>query len=517
MKLRLSTKLFAGFVAISVLFAAVAVINYQLSRKVLRNSQRVERSQRITGESTTLLRNIIDMETGFRGFLLLGDETLLEYYYEGERNLLGRFAQLRNELPLNTPQYNRMLRAQRLYQQWTAYSHLLISEKREALRRNPRQIALEGLEHRNLTSGLTGKVLMDQIRVVFAAFEKEENSIRMAQRQKLQDSIRETRILSVGITLVTIFLGLLYASYLVRQLSRRIRGMVTLSRSIADGDYTTTVLDTEQDELTELADSLNVMSNTIDGTITQLERRNQELDQFAYVVSHDLKAPLRGIETASRWIEEDMGRELPEHIREFLLLMRTRVGRMENLISGILELARVGRTKQAEERVNVRELLQEILDSLAPPEGFKVELPSYLPTITTNRVQLQQVFSNLISNALKYHHQPEQGLIRIGCREERGQFMFSVQDNGPGISPEYHERIFVIFQTLTERDTLESTGVGLAIVKKIVERRGGTIRVESAEGQGATFLFTWPKEKPRRTEFRSEGAVLPVSNAQIQQ
>lgn len=514
MKLRISTKLFAGFVVISVLFAAVALINYQLSRKVLRNSQRVERSQRITGESTTLLRNIIDMETGFRGFLLIGDEVLLEHYYEGERNLLGRFAQLRDELDVNTPQYNRMLRAQRLYQQWTAYSHLIISEKREALRRNPRQIALEGLEHRNLTSGLTGKVLMDQIRVVFAAFEKEENSTRLAQRRKLQESIRETRILSVGITLVTIFLGLLYALYLVRQLSRRIGNMVKLSRRIADGDYATTVLDMEQDELTELADSLNVMSNTIDGTITQLERRNQELDQFAYVVSHDLKAPLRGIETASRWIEEDMGQDLPEHIREFLQLMRTRVGRMENLISGILELARVGRTKQAEERVNVRELLQEILDSLAPPEGFRVELPSYLPTLTTNRVQLQQVFSNLISNALKYHHQPTQGLIRIGCREERGQFMFSVQDNGPGIAPEYHDRIFVIFQTLTERDTLESTGVGLAIVKKIVERRGGTIRVESAEGQGATFLFTWPKEKPRRAEERPETIALPAQHAQ---
>ncbi|QJX45786.1 HAMP domain-containing protein [Hymenobacter taeanensis] len=514
MKLRISTKLFAGFVAISVLFAAVVVINYQLSRKVLRNSQRVERSQRITGEATTLLRNVIDMESGFRGYMLIGNEVLLEYYYEGERNLLGRFAELRDELTINTPQYNRLLRAQQLYQQWTAFSHLLISEKREALRRNPNQIALEELEHRNLSSGLTGKVLMDQIRVVFTAFEQEENRMRLAQRQKLQESIRETRVLSVSITLATIFLGLLYASYLVRQLSHRISGMVTLSRRIAGGDYATTVLDTEQDELTELADSLNIMSNTIDGTITQLERRNQELDQFAYVVSHDLKAPLRGIETASRWIEEDMGQELPEHIREFLLLMRTRVYRMENLISGILELARVGRTKQDEERVNVRELLQEILDSLAPPPGFTIELPSYLPTLVTNRVQLQQVFSNLISNALKYHHHPETGILRIGCREERGQFQFSVQDNGPGIAPEYHERIFVIFQTLTERDTLESTGVGLAIVKKIVERRGGTIRVESAEGQGATFLFTWPKEKPRRPEPRSDDTGIPLVNAQ---
>ncbi|WP_139920012.1 ATP-binding protein [Hymenobacter sp. DG01] len=500
MKLKISTKLFAGFVAISVLFAGVVAINYQLSRAVLRNSQRVERSTRITGEATTLLRNIIDMETGFRGYLLIGNEIVLDPYYAGERNLLGRFAELRNDLTVGTPQYERMVRAQQLFQQWTAFSHLLISEKREALRRNPSQTGLNDLEHRNLSTDLTGKNLMDQIRVLFAAFEKVETDIRIKQRIKLRDSIRETRILSVSITLATIFLGLLYASYLVRQLSRRIGGMVSQAQRIAAGNYTAQVRDQEQDELTELADSLNTMTDTINANIQQLEKRNQELDQFAYVVSHDLKAPLRGIETASRWIEEDMGQDLPEHIREFLKLMRTRVRRMESLITGILDLARVGRTPQADEPVFVRQLLREIIDSLDLPAGFEVELPFYLPTLHTNRVQLQQVFTNLISNALKYHHQPEQGTVRIGCVEGPQFYTFSVADDGPGIAPEYHERIFVIFQTLTERDTLESTGVGLAIVKKIVERQGGTIRVESIEGQGATFIFTWPKERARRSE-----------------
>jgi len=498
MKLKLSTKLFAGFLVISALFAAVVVINYQLSRAVLRNSQRVERSQRITGEATTLLRNIIDMETGFRGYLLIGNETVLSPYYEGERNLLGRFAELRNELTLGTPQYERLVRAQYLFQQWAAYSHLLIGEKREALRRNPTQTGLDGLEHRNLTTDLTGKVLMDQIRVLFGVFDKEESETRLKQRIKLQDSIRETRILSVSITLTTIFLGLLYASYLVRQFSRRISGMVVQAQRIAGGDYSTQMPDTADDELTELTASLNTMTDTINTNIRQLERRNQELDQFAYVVSHDLKAPLRGIETASRWIEEDLGQSLPDHIKEFLVLMRTRVRRMENLITGILDLARIGRTPQADEAVFVRQLLREIIDSLELPAGFEVELPFYLPTIQTNRVQLQQVFTNLISNAVKYHHRPETALVRIGCVEGPKFYTFSVADNGPGIAAEYHERIFVIFQTLTERDTLESTGVGLAIVKKIVERQGGSILVESTEGQGATFIFTWPKEPPRR-------------------
>jgi signal transduction histidine kinase len=168
---------------------------------------------------------------------------------------------------------------------------------------------------------------------------------------------------------------------------------------------------------------------------------------------------------------------------------------MENLITGILALARVGRVAEANEPVFVRQLLREITDTLSMPEGFHLDLPFFLPTLVTNRTQLQQVFTNLISNAIKYHDHPSTGHITIGCDEAPGDFYrFSVQDDGPGIAPEYHERIFVIFQTLVERDTLESTGVGLAIVKKIVERQGGRIWIESAEGQGATFYFTWPKQ-----------------------
>src|SRR5581483_8753590 len=222
-----------------------------------------------------------------------------------------------------------------------------------------------------------------------------------------------------------------------------------------------------------------------------LERSNQELDQFAYITSHDLRAPLRGIANLSRWIEEDLGENLTEETRQQLELMRGRVNRMEAMIEGILEYSRVGRVAIKLERVDVGALLSEIVDLLAPPPGFTVEIAPGMPVLVTKKIRLQQVFQNLIGNALKHHHRPE-GHIRVSVQDAGEFYEFAVTDDGPGIAPQYHDKVFVIFQTLEARDKVENTGLGLSLVKKIVESQGGTICLESAEGAGATFRFTWP-------------------------
>lgn len=223
-----------------------------------------------------------------------------------------------------------------------------------------------------------------------------------------------------------------------------------------------------------------------------LQKRNQELDQFAYVASHDLKAPLRAISSLSAWIEEDLGELLPKENQQQMRLLRGRVNRMEALINGLLEYSRVGRINTEASTVNVGALLKDIIDSLDPPSTFTIEVEPKMPTLLTKRIPLQQVFANLISNAIKHHKRPD-GYVKISVQDQGKYYEFAVTDDGPGIAPEYHKKVFVIFQTLEARDSHENTGIGLAIVKKIVEIEGGAIALESQIGAGSTFRFTWLK------------------------
>ena len=244
--------------------------------------------------------------------------------------------------------------------------------------------------------------------------------------------------------------------------------------------------------LQKRAKELEWVNQELFKTTSLLKKRNQELDRFAYVTSHDLKAPLRAIANLATWLGEDLEGQIPEENQQQLQLMQSRVKRMDGLIQGLLEYSRIGRKTTPEKIVNVGDVVSDVIDSLSPPPGFEIVIAANMPTLKTESMLLEQVFSNLIGNAIKYHpHQ--KGKISISVADRDEFYQFGVSDDGLGIDPQYHDRIFTIFQTLQARDTIESTGIGLSIVKKIVEGQGGRVWVESQLGTGATFYFTWQK------------------------
>ncbi|AFY95345.1 sensor histidine kinase [Chamaesiphon minutus] len=227
-------------------------------------------------------------------------------------------------------------------------------------------------------------------------------------------------------------------------------------------------------------------------TQAALEQRNQELDSFVYVVSHDLKAPLRAIANLSQWIAEDFQGTLSPHNQQQMTILRDRVYNMEATIDGLLEYARTGQTDAQSELVGIDLLLADVIARLAPAPTFTISIDSGLPTIATNRLLLFQVFDNTIRNAID-HHDRSDGSMHISCQERGDFYEFAIADDGPGIALEHQDRIFELFQTVNPQKQANSTGIGLAIVKKIVAAEGGTIRLESQLGRGTTFYFTWPK------------------------
>ena len=228
--------------------------------------------------------------------------------------------------------------------------------------------------------------------------------------------------------------------------------------------------------------------------IEKLREMNEELEDFAHIVSHDLKAPLRGISTLTSWLMEDYAESLDEEGQDLVQLLNRRVGRMYGLIEGILQYSRIGRSENANEDLDLNTIVTEVMETLEAPKGFEMFVEGKLPVIHNDETQIRQIFQNFISNGIKYNDKGENGSVKVSCSDLMTHWEFCIADNGPGIPPKYHEKIFQIFQTLQRRDDFESTGIGLSIVSKIIKNNDGQIRIESDTGKGAEFYFTLKKK-----------------------
>jgi signal transduction histidine kinase len=226
--------------------------------------------------------------------------------------------------------------------------------------------------------------------------------------------------------------------------------------------------------------------------IEQLEKANAELDQFAYATSHDLRAPLRGITNLATWIEEDLPASTDAGIRDQLRMLKVRAARMDRLINGLLDLARVGRTRQKVERVDVTALLHETIELANPREASRIMMIGEMPMLVAERAALQQVFLHLIANSLQ-HAGRDDVVIRLSAIDRGDDWELAVEDNGVGIPREHHARVFQLFQTLQSHDAVDTTGIGLAIVRKQVESNGGRVWIDPDAAAGVAMRFTWPK------------------------
>lgn len=242
-----------------------------------------------------------------------------------------------------------------------------------------------------------------------------------------------------------------------------------------------------------------IATKQLNALISALKKSNAELDQFAYVASHDLKAPLRVISNAVSWLEEDLTPHLTDDTRESMSLLKSRASRMERLLNDLLQHSRIGRIAEPNIEVTGLEMADDILQLLEVPAGIQVLFSDEFLAARLKKLPLETVLVNLIGNGIKHHNKPR-GYVNIALKDE-GQFLrLSIEDDGPGIDPRYHDRIFEVFQTLKSRDQLESSGMGLAFVKKYIDVVGGEIKVISEGTNGTKFELLWPNETSQRTE-----------------
>ena len=357
-----------------------------------------------------------------------------------------------------------------------------------------------------------------------------------ADLEIIRNAISRTAAIAVTIAAGVIIVAYLLSFRLQRIISGPILSLAEVAKIVSENkDYSMRAVSRTSDEIGRLIDAFNGMlgeiqqrdlmltgmNEKLEGRVRQrtaelvtanrkLEQLNSELKQavdkltaanrdladFAHVAAHDLKAPLRAIGSLAGMISQDYSGILDEQGKQYLDTLVKRTQRMSELINGILRYSEVGKSASQKEKLDLDKLVEEVIAGLVVPQNIHVTFENKLPVVFSEKTYMIQIFQNLINNAVKYIDKL-QGYVKVGCAEEGDFWKFYVSDNGPGIEEKYFKKIFNIFQTLNRRDEVESTGIGLSVVKKIVELNGGSVWIESVVGQGSSFYFTLPKIRKR--------------------
>ncbi|NJK45111.1 MAG: HAMP domain-containing protein [Pleurocapsa sp. SU_196_0] len=434
----------------------------------------------VTFTSYELQLAILDIETGYRGYALSSNEAFLEPYDTGIKNAAASLNRL-DELGLFPEQVRDLRSSIENFKAWTVTT-VALGRAGESL---------SGAVERALYND--GKRRMDDLRQKLVRLRTASfDAFNQSRTQTVQD-IAALTYLPWGIFAIVIIGAFTVRTGLRHFVVKPLEQLEGAAQRLASGDADLHLSVPGDDELGKLAQTFKQTAHILRARTDDLERSNHELEQFAYVASHDLQEPLRMVSSYTQLLSKRYKGKLDDKADMYIHYAVDGASRMQALIQDLLAYSRVGTKRDPLEPVDAGAVVRDVVKSLEvaiSDHTVNLEVGA-LPTIMADRVQLNQVFQNLIGNALKFRREGVQHLVQVCAKADGDFWQFTVRDNGIGINPDYFERIFVIFQRLHTRETFSGSGIGLAIVKKIVERHGGRIWVESEPDKGSSFHFTF--------------------------
>ncbi|UBU14417.1 sensor histidine kinase [Nonomuraea gerenzanensis] len=506
--------------ALTVLTAVCAVTGaVMIDRTSSLSDQLTTRISPAAIEASQMQKALIDQETGVRGFLLTGREEFLQPYAEG----LAAERRSRAQVAADIADRPGLLRELNTISAKAAAWRSEYAEPMTAERRDGGTVPAAAVE--------AGKRAFDEIRVLLERQNSRLAQLRVTSRDELSQAerVRNWAFLAMLVLFPLAMVGM--AVLLRRAIGRPLDQLRIASREIAAGDFERVIPARGPADIREVAEDVDLMrvrivqalgdshrqqvqlreqAADLDAQAVELRRSNAELEQFAYVASHDLQEPLRKVATFCQLLEKRYGEVLDERGKQYIRFAVDGATRMQVLINDLLRFSRVGRVYDDREPVDLGESLEKVIDDLSAPieeSGASFERPDKLPTIVGDPTMLRLLWQNLISNAIKFHDPARAPLIRIGCEPDEDGWKFSVSDNGIGVEPEFADKIFVIFQRLHSREQYSGTGIGLAMCKKIVENHGGRIWLDTGYTGGARLCFTLPASTvPARSGTEHEGS-----------
>ncbi|GGJ92573.1 histidine kinase [Streptomyces camponoticapitis] len=483
-------------VALVLLIALVLCGSWIFARSTAINNRLVDRSSPALIASVRYESALVDQETGIRGFGMTARPEFLAPYRTGLARQEAAERQLRKLGAGNTQTLRDLTEVRRLADRWRSRIAGPI-----ATSETPALVARERTEE--------AKVLFDSLRTAMSTQQRHLEDQRVAARADLLDAraLRNWTFAAIALVILTLAGSVVVA--LRRGVTNHLDRLSDDVRTVAAGDFTHPVTGSGPADLRLLASDIEAMrarlaaellhreaaSAELAAQAEELSRSNAELEQFAYVASHDLQEPLRKVASFCQLLERRYSDQLDDRARQYIDFAVDGANRMQGLISDLLAFSRVGRLLADQSTVDLEDVYERTLYALSESieESGAVITHDPLPAVEGDRTQLGMLFQNLVANAVKFRDPRRSPNIHISARRTDGEWEFAVEDNGIGIAPEFAERVFVVFQRLHTREQYSGNGIGLALCKKIVEYHGGTISLDPDHSPGARLVFTLPK------------------------